>query len=320
MIRSLLPSIARAISALAIATCGATALAAFPEGRPIELVVPWPAGQEADIVGRALSNSLSKRLGTTVQVINKPGAGGVPGTAELVRAKPDGHSIGFLSIGPVVSQPLAGNAPYKSSDLEPIGLISASAFVLAVKADGPIKTIADLEARAKVKPVIVGTFGPAAVPTQVVHRMAKAKGWQVKPVTFPAAGWAQLAAGDAEVVTAPYNTIAGQLKSGQARALVVFGKERIAALPETPTLREAGYGFDALVWVGFFAPKGTPAPVLEQVGKAVRESLKDPEIVELAARINVPLFFMDPKDTAEQLRDDEAALRPLMDTLGLAKK
>ena len=283
--------------------------------------MPWPAGQEADIVGRALSNSLSKRLGTTVQVINKPGAGGVPGTAELVRAKPDGHSIGFLSIGPVVSQPLAGNAPYKSSDLEPIGLISASAFVLAVKADGPIKTITDLEARAKVKPVIVGTFGPAAVPTQVVHRMAKAKGWQVKSVTFPAAGWAQLAAGDAEVVTAPYNTIAGQLKSGQAKALVVFGKERITALPETPTLREAGYGFDALVWVGFFAPKGTAgAGAGTGGGRAVRESLKDPEIVELAARINVPLFFMDPKDTAEQVRDDEAALRPLMDTLGLAKK
>lgn len=309
----------RHLLALCLAACGSAAFAAFPE-KPIEVIVPWPAGQEADIMGRTLASAMSKRLGVAVQVINKPGAGGIPGTAELTRAKPDGLTLGFLSVGPVVTQPISGNAPYKATDMDPIALVTASTFVLAVKADGVIKSMADLETQAKSRPVILGNFGPAAVPTQVVYRMAKAKGWQFKPVTFPAPGWAQLAAGDADIVTAPYNTIAGQLKSGQAKALVVFGKERIAALPDVPTLREATYGFDALIWGGMFAPKGTPAPVIDQVGKALREALKDNEVVELAQRINVPLFYIDGKQTAEQIRDDEAALRPVMESMGLIKK
>lgn len=308
----------RLLLAMSLAACASSAFA-FPD-KAVEIIVPWPAGQEADVMGRALSTGMSKRLGVPVQVLNKPGAGGVPGTAEMVRAKPDGHTIGFLSIGPALTQSLAGNAPYKPADMEPIALISASAFVLAVKADGPIKSIADLETQARTKPVIVGNFGPAAVPTQVVHRMAKAKGWQFKPVTFPAAGWAQLAAGDADVVTAPFNTVAGQLKAGQARALVVYGKERLAAIPDVPTLREAGYNFDALVWVGMFAPKGTPAAALDRIGNALRETIKDKEVVELAQRINVPLFYMDSKQTAEQIREDEAALRPVMESMGLIKK
>lgn len=308
----------RSLLALGLAVCTSSVFA-FPN-KAIEMIVPWPAGQEADVMGRALSTGMSKRLGVPVQVINKPGAGGVPGTADLVRAKPDGHTIGFLSIGPALTQSLAGNAPYKPSDMEPIALISASAFVLAVKADGPIKSIADLEAQAKNKPVILGNFGPAAVPTQVVYRMSKAKGWQFKPVTFPAAGWAQLAAGDADVVTAPFNTMAGQLKAGQARALVVYGKERLSAIPDVPTLREAGYNFDALVWAGMFAPKGTPAAALDRIGSALRETLKDKEMVDLAQRINVPLFYMDSKQTAEQIREDEAALRPIMESVGVIKK
>lgn len=313
------PTTRRQLLALCLATCGSVAFAAFPE-KPVEIIVPWPAGQEADIMGRTLASAMSKRLGVAVQVINKPGAGGIPGTAELTRAKPDGHTLGLLSIGPVVTQPISGNAPYKATDLEPIALVSASTFVLAVKADSPIQSITDLETKAKTKPVILGNFGPAAVPTQVVYRMAKTKGWQFKPVTYPSAGWAQLAAGDADLVTAPYNTIAGQLKSGQAKALVVFNKERIAALPDVPTLREAGYGFDALIWAGMFAPKGTPAPVIEKVGQALREAIKDPEVIGLTQRINVPLFYIDGKKTAEQIREDDAALRPVMESIGLVKK
>lgn len=320
MTRSLRRSlIAAPLAAAAAAMLPATAFANFPD-RPIELIVPWPAGQENDVLGRALATSMSKRLGVPVQVINKPGAGGVTGTSEFIRAKPDGHTIGLISVGPALTQSIAGNAPYQPTDMQPIALVTASAFVLAAKADGPFKSLADVEARSKDgKPPVLANFGPAAVPTQVVYRMAKARNWQFKPVTFPGAGWAQLASGDAELVTAPYNTIAGQLKSGQARALAVFGKERIEGL-DAPTLREAGYGFDALVWSGMFAPKGTPAPVLDRLAKALAESLKDPEVVELSKKMAIPLFNMDAQQAAEQIKADESALRPQMEALGLVKK
>lgn len=306
---------------LSLAAAALRVEAAYPE-KPIEAVIPWPAAQEIDILSRTVTVGMSKRLGVPVQVINKPGGQGVIGMADVVRAKPDGYTITFTNIGPLLSQSIAGNATYKPADFEPIGLFSASTFVLAARADAPFKTIKEMEAHAKSsqKPLIVGNFGPGALPTLTVFRMSKQNGWSFKPVTFSPPGALQLDSGDADLVTAPYTTVASAIKAGKVRALVVFTKDRLAALPEVPTLREAGYAFDVLIWSGAFAPKGTPREVTEKVAAALRDSLKDPAVIELAGRLNVPLYFMDAIQTAAQIKEDEAALRPIMDSLGLIKK
>ena len=307
---------------LVMLTVGASRVeAAYPE-KPIEAIIPWPAGQELDVLARTMAPALSKRLGVPLAIINKPGGQGVIGTSDAVRAKPDGYTILFNSIGPILTQSIAGNAPYKPDDLEPIGLFAAATFVLIARTDAPFKSIAELEAYAKTasKPLVLGHFGPAAVPTLAAYRMARQKGWSFRAVTFSPAGPAQLISGDADFVTAPYSTAVSALNAGEVRALVTFNKERLRQLPNVPTLREAGYDFDVLIWQGMFAPKGTPREIVERLTVAFREALKDPAFVELAQRINVPIFFIDAAQTRAQIRADEAALRPIMESLGITKK
>ncbi|HYD76278.1 tripartite tricarboxylate transporter substrate binding protein [Ramlibacter sp.] len=309
------------IATALIATAAAMPALAFPD-RPIEAVVPWPAGQELDILARAIVPVMSRQLGVPMAVINRPGGAGVVGTSEASRAKPDGYTILFNSVGPMLTQPLAGNAPYKVTDFEPIGLFNASSFVLIVRADAPYKTMQELEAHAKTasKPLVLGHFGPAAVPTQVVYRMGGQKKWSFRGVTFSPAGPAQLKSGDADLVTAPYNTARSAIAAGDARALVTFNPARLPELPSVPTLREAGYDFDVLVWQGVFVPKGTPADVKAKIDAAVQAALKDPSVVELARKINTPLFWKDAAATTAQIKADEAGLSPVMAELGLIRK
>lgn len=294
--------------------------AAYPD-KPIEAIVPWPAGQELDILARTIVPVMAKQLGVPIAVINRPGGGGVVGTTEALHAKPDGYSILFNSVGPMLTQPLAGNAPYKVEDADPVGMFNASTFVVIARADAPYKTMQELEAYAKKasKPLVLGHFGPAAVPTQAMHRMAKEKGWSFRGVTFNPAGPAQLKSGDADIVTAPYNTAKSSIAAGEVRALVTFNPTRLTELPGVPTLREAGYNFDVLVWQALFVPKGTPPDVKNRLAAAMQAALKDPSVVELAHRINTPLFWKNAEQTAAVIHSDQQALRPVMAELGLVK-
>lgn len=308
------------VAAAGVALAGLPAHAAWPE-KPIEAIVPWPAGQELDILARTIVPAMSKNLGVPMAVINRPGGGGVVGTADALRARNDGYTILFNSVGPMLTQPLAGNAPYKVGEAEPVGMFNASTFVVIARADAPYKTIQEFEAWAKksAKPAVLGHFGPAALPTQTVARMAKQKGWTYRGVTFSPAGPAQLKSGDADIVTAPYNTARSAIAAGEARALVTFNPTRLPDLPNVPTLREAGYDFDVLVWQALFVPRGTPADVKARLATALQAALKDPAVVELATRINTPLFWKGSEETAAIIRADEQVLRPLMESLALTK-
>jgi tripartite-type tricarboxylate transporter receptor subunit TctC len=309
------------LAAAVLAAVAGPALAGYPD-RPIEAIIPWPAGQELDILARAIVPVMSRQLGVPMAVINRPGGGGVVGTAEATQAKADGHTILFNSIGPMLTQPLAGNAPYKVTDFDPIGIFNGSTFVVIVRADAPYKTMAELEAYARTasKPLVLGHFGPAAVPTQVVYRMGAEKKWSFRGVTFNPAGPAQLKSGDADFVTAPYNTAKSANAAGDARAILTFNGARLHELPNVPTLREAGYDFDVLVWQGLFVPKGTPADVKAKLSAAIQVALKDPAVQELARKINTPLFWKDAAATTAQIKADEAGLSPVMAELGLLKK
>jgi len=295
--------------------------AAFPE-KPIEIITPWPPGTETDVATRLVAGAMSKRLGVPVQVINKPGAGGVIGITDFVKARPDGYTLAQGNVGPMVSQVVAGNTTYTLADMETLGIFNVQPYLLVAKGDAPYKNMKELAAFAKsnAKEVAIGNFGPATVPTLSVNRMAMADSWKFKGVVYPATNFTQMQAGDVDLIVVAYPVVATQLKSGQARALVALSPKRIGTLPDVATTREAGYNFDASIWSGLFAPKGTPEDVRKKLSDALRESLSDPAVKDFADKSGIVFEYVAPAAARKQMDTETQELRPVMDTLGLVKK
>lgn len=307
------------IAALPLAS--PVALAAFPD-KPIEIITPWPPGTETDVATRLVAGAMSKRLGVPVQVINKPGAGGVIGITDFVKARPDGYTLAQGNVGPMVSQVVAGNTTYTLADMEPLGIFNVQPYLLVAKGDAPYKSMKELAtfAKANAKEVAIGNFGPATVPTLSINRMAMADGWKFKSVVYPATNFSQMQAGDVDLIVVAYPVVAAQIKSGQARALVALSPKRIVTLPEVPTTREAGYAFDASIWSGLFAPKGTPDDVRRKLSEALRESLADTAVKDFAEKSGIVFEYVPPAAARKQMDTETQELRPVMDTLGLVKK
>ena len=315
--RSFIPSAA----AFALAAMVLPAQAAFPD-KPIEIITPWPPGTETDVGTRLVAAAMSKRLNVPVQVINKPGAGGVIGITEFVKARPDGYTLAQGNVGPMVSQIVAGNTSYTAADMEPLGLFNVQPYLLVGKSDAPYKNMKELATHAKgsVKEVAIGNFGPATVPTLSINRMAIADGWKFKGVVFPATNFTQIQAGDVDLIVVAYPVVASQIKAGQARALVALSPKRIGTLPDVPTTREAGYGFDASIWSGLFAPKGTPADIQKKLSDTLRDALQDPTIRDFEQKSGIVHEYVDADATRKQMNDEASGLRPVMDALSLIKK
>jgi tripartite-type tricarboxylate transporter receptor subunit TctC len=310
-----------ALSLLVALPAALPAWAAYPD-KPIEVVIPWPPGTETDVGTRVLASAMSKRLNVPVQVINKPGAGGVIGITDFVKARPDGYTLAQGNVGPLVSQIVAGNTTYGAADFEPLGLFNTQPYLLVARGDAPYKNMKELAAHAKAasKEVAIGNFGPATVPTLSVNRMAMADGWKFKSVVFPQTNFSQIQAGDVDLIIVAYPVVAAQLKSGQARALVAISPKRINVLPDVPTTREAGFDFDASIWSGLFVPKGTPADVVKRLTETLRDALNDPSIKEFEQKSGILHGYIDPAATRKQMDAEASGLRPVMNSLGLIKK
>lgn len=309
------------IGAIMLVGAAGMATAAYPE-KPIEVIVPWPPGTETDVGTRVLAAAMSKRLNVPVQAINKPGAGGVIGITEFVKARPDGYTLAQGNVGPMVSQVVAGNTTYAMSDMQTIGLFSTQPYLLVARGDAPYKNMKELAAHAKAsgKEIAIGNFGPATVPTLSVNRMAMADGWKFKSVVFPSTNFSQIQSGDVDLIVVAYPVVAAQLKSGQARALVAMSPKRIATLPDVATTREQGYGFDVSIWSGLFAPKGTPEPVMKRLGEVLRDALQDPTVRDFEAKSGILHEYIEPARAVEQMNAEADGLRPVMDALNLIKK
>ena len=299
----------------------ATGSFAYPD-KPIEIIVPWPPGTETDVGTRALAGAMSKKLNVPIQVINKPGAGGVIGITDFVKSRPDGYTLSQGNIGPMVSQIVAGNTTYSSADFEPIGIFNTQPYLLAAKGDAPYKTMKELAAFAKgsAKEVAIANFGPATVPTLSINRMALEDGWKFKGVVFPSTNFTQIQSGDVDLIIVAYPVVAAQLKSGQAKALVALSPKRISTLPNVPTVREAGYNFDVSIWSGLFAPKGIPADVAKKLADALKDSLSDGSIKDFEEKTGILHGFIDAKASRSQMDAEAAGLMPVMDKLNLIKK
>jgi tripartite-type tricarboxylate transporter receptor subunit TctC len=279
-----------AISA-AMMLLGATTPALAQSSAPLRVILPVGAGSGVDSIVRAAQNELSKALGQAIVIENLPGAGGLTGTQALVRAAPDGNTIGVLSNNHAVNPSVFKNMPYDSvTDITPISVIGSSPFVLVVN---PAKVLArnakELQGFLKAKP---GQYNYASSGNGTVIHLANemfvdAAGVDVKHIPYKGVGpqLADLIGGQVELGVIPVLVAQPHIKSGALRAIGVMGKSRVSTLPDVPTVAEQGFpDVDIAGWFMVAGPKGLPADKVKRIHDAFLVAFNTGEVKAAMAK------------------------------------
>jgi tripartite-type tricarboxylate transporter receptor subunit TctC len=273
---------------------------AYPT-KPISMIVPFPPGGVADIVGRPLADAMSRALGVPVVIENKAGAGGGIGMGYVAKAKPDGYTV-LLALSSISILPEAdkvtGRAPmYQFRDFIPIARFTADPTVLAVRADSPWKTLAEFVADARKRPGAIsygssGNYGTMHVPMEMFDASADIK---MLHVPFTGAGPAVVAllGGNIDAVSSGPSTVVQHVKAGKLRVLASWGDKRLASLPDVPTLTESGYPVVFTQWTALFAPAGTPEPAIAKLRESARAAVADPKFIGAMATVETPIQYLD---------------------------
>jgi tripartite-type tricarboxylate transporter receptor subunit TctC len=273
--------------------------------RPITYVVPFPTGGTTDTLARLIAQRLGQALGTTVVVDNKPGAGGNIGSEFVARAAPDGYTIlGGTISSHAINVSLYPKLPYDPlKSFAPITLIGSNRNVLVVPAGSPFKSVADILKALKDKPGSL-SFASAGNGTSqhlsgemfktlggvdMVHVPYKGSGPAIQDVM---SGQVPLMF-DTSVVAGPH------IQGGKLRALAVTSSKRSAAMPDVPTVAEAGIaGYEVVSWQAIFAPAGTPQPIVQRLHAEIAKILKSPEMQERLAKLGMDASGMAPAELA----------------------
>ena len=308
---------------LALAAAIAQAQDAWP-AKPVTMVVAFPPGGVADIVGRPLAAAMEKVLRQPVLVINRPGAGGATGTASVAKAAPDGYTIlmalSSISIFPV-SDRINGKTPeYEMRQFAPVALVTADPTVLVVRADGPYRTLKDLVDAAKANPGKInysssGVYGTLHVAMEI---FANAAGIKLFHVPYQGGGPAvtALLGGQVEALASGPAAAIGQIKGGKMRALASWSTQRLALLPEIPTFKELGYDAEFYIWSGVVAPAATPAPILARLREAVRLAANSEEFKSAMEKVSTPVSYLDAPEFQKYWDADARRLAVALEKIG----
>lgn len=283
-----------AATLIALTGCGANAGASttagddFPKkGKSVDLVVAFSSGGAVDTAARLIQPILEKELGTNVEVINKPGAGGQIGYTQLTSAKPDGYTIGATGSPSVVVSPLdpARGAKYNRSSFQPLGRQVIDPTVIAVQPDSPYKTLKDLldAAKANPKSMTASTTGLQTGEHFALAQLQETTGADFAPVHF-SEGASQATTAflgkHVDILVANVSDVNDLTKQGKARVLGVMTAERAPSLPDVPTFKESGYDLEAGTARGYSAPAGLPDAVAKKLEAAIQKAIEDPTVVQ----------------------------------------
>lgn len=314
----------RTVLAAAIAAAAGIAQAQDYPTKPVTMVVAFPPGGVADIVGRPLAAAMEKTLKQPVVVVNRPGAGGAVGTASVAKAAPDGYTIlttlSSISVFPEADR-INGKPPsYAMSDFAPVALVTADPTVLVVRADGPYKSVKDFVAAAKANPgkINYSSAGIYSTLHVAMEIFAQAADINLFHVPYQGGGPAvtALLGGQVEALASGPAAAIGQIKAGKMRALAVWGDKRLAAMPDVPSMKELGYDATFYIWSGLFAPAATPQPVMTTLREIVRSTVEDPEFKEAMAKVETPIAYLDMPQFRTFLDRDAARLKVAVEAIG----
>ena len=265
----------------------ATALTQAWPGKPIRIVVPFPAGGGVDYIGRIVGKGLSERLGQQVVIDNRPGASGIIGVEAVKASAPDGYTIGAASAGPLAINPhIFAKLPYDSlRDLTHISNMSTFPYLLVTHPSLPVKNVKELITLARARPGEItysspGTGNGQHLATALFVSMAKMKILHI-PYKGNAPSVVAVVSGEAQFTHSSIPSILPHVRSGRVRALGVATAQRIPSLPEFPTVAESGLpGFEAYGWAGMIGPANMPRDIVQRLNTAIVDTLKQKDIID----------------------------------------
>jgi tripartite-type tricarboxylate transporter receptor subunit TctC len=269
--------------AFAMLVCGAASAQQYPT-KSVTMLVPYAAGGPTDTVARVMGIAMAKPLGQTVVVENRPSAGGILAPETVKNAKPDGYTILIHHIGMATTPALYRQLRFNPlADFEYIGMINDVPMTLIARANFPAKDFKEFLAYIKANKEKV-TYANAGVgAASHLCGMLFMSAIQTDMLTVPYKGTApamnDLLGGQVDFMCDQTTNTTSQIKSGKVKVYGVTSKKRVASLPDIPTLDELGLkNFEVGIWHGFYAPKGTPKPVIDKLVAALQEALKDPTV------------------------------------------
>jgi tripartite-type tricarboxylate transporter receptor subunit TctC len=299
------------VSLMLFALCAALPAAAqnYPS-KTIRLVSPFPPGGSVDVVGRILAAKLTENLGQQVIVDNRSGASGIIGTEMVAKAPPDGYTLLINTLPLVTNEFLMPRMPYDPiKDFEPISMVTSSPSLVTLHPSVPARSIKELIALARSKPgqLNYSAAGVGTNPHIAGELFNLLAGVNIVAVQFKGGGPADIAALSGEVA-ATFGNISQEVeyvKSGRLRALAVTSTTRSSALPDLPTVIEAGVpNYEFLTWHGILAPKGTPAPIVKLLNEQLKKILTGPGEAKLWQERGLDVIANSPEEFATRLASE----------------
>lgn len=305
--------------------CAMAASAQQPyPNKPVRLIVAFAPGGNTDTVGRIVGHKLGERLGTQVVVDNRGGASGTIGTELAAHATPDGYT---LTMGTTTTHAIAVAAFSKLrydpvKDFAPIALVASAPYLLVVHSSVPARSLKEFVALVKSQPgkLNYGSAGAATTTHLVIVTLVMRAGLDMVHIPFKGTGpaTAALLAGEVQVLFGSVPPLLPHVGAGRVRALAISSGKRSQALPEVPTVAESGYpGFDMALWLGFFAPNGTPPAVVKRLESALVEIVQSPETKELLMRQGVEPYSMGSAALAKLVKAEIENYKAVFKTAGV---
>jgi tripartite-type tricarboxylate transporter receptor subunit TctC len=280
--RTLIQAAASAVALSSLHPGSAFAQDKYPS-KPITWIVGYSAGGNADSRSRQLAKAMGQTMGTSIIIDNKPGAGANIGTAAIIKAAPDGYTLGMGNFAPLaVNQGLFKSLPYNPTEATPIMLIEKGPLILMVRADSPYKSVKDIVEAAKAAPGKLsyasgGIGGSHHLSGALFEHTAKIDMIHV-PYKSGSGGTTDLMGGQVNMMFEQMYAAMPSIQSGKLRALAITSAKRSPLLPELPTMAEQGYAVEVQNWQGLIGPKGLSPALVKQLNEAANKALNMPEV------------------------------------------
>ena len=304
-------------AATVFAVASATAQAAYPS-KVIKIVVPFTAGSATDIMARIVGEKLSTTLGQAVVVENRPGAGGTLGASQVAKSEPDGYTLLVVSTGHVVNPALYANLNYETlGDFAGVTPLAALPSVLVVGAGSPIKNVAELIATAKAKPgqLNYASAGVGSATHVNAEKFRAQANIQVTHIPFKGTPETivETSSGRVDFMFTPVLASIPSIRDNRMRAIAVSTAKRSSALPDVPTVAEAGLpGFVFDFWIGMLAPAKTPRAIVNKLNAEVRNILQQPDVKDRLSKLGADPMPMSPEQFDAYMKEEFTTLGAVM--------